>query len=129
MPDPDETLCELERIVDAPFAYYGLNVKLTAPDLWDGSEVFDIMDDLKKTHATLQISLVPESTWYGLTEKNCRQAEAIGKVRACQAVGVIEHANGVFSVQTIRAIQDALGKPVWLRFAPGELICSSLSEA
>lgn len=79
--DPDETLCELEKVVDAPFAFYGITVHLTVSQNWDGNEIWKIMADLKKADPVLQLTIVPDSTWYGLTEQNDCQAVAIAKVK------------------------------------------------
>lgn len=79
--DPDETLCELEKVVDAPFAFYGITVQLMPSQNWDGNEIWKIMADLKKADPVLQLTVVPDSTWYGLTEQNDCQAVAIAKVK------------------------------------------------
>ncbi|KAK9895144.1 glycoside hydrolase family 26 protein [Cystobasidium minutum MCA 4210] len=101
-PNPDETLCELEKVVDAPFAFYGITVQLSASQIWDGKETWNRIDDLKKAEATLQLSIIPDPTWYGLTKGDGRQAVAIAK--------------------QVKRVRDAMGTAVWLRFAP-EMNC------
>lgn len=78
--DDDETLCDLEGVVDAPFVFHGRYAQLSRGENWDAKQIWSIADDLKKTKAILQISLMPEATWWGLTKDNNCQAQAIADV-------------------------------------------------
>lgn len=90
-------MAQLNSILPAKSAFYGRYAQVSNGKTFDGSQIYQMMDDIKSSGAILQASIMPYGTWYGLTESDNRNAVAIAKV--------------------CRDIYENHGVEVWLRFA------------
>lgn len=90
-------MSDINKILPAKSAFYGRYAQVSNGKIFDGNQIYSVMDDIKASGAILQASIMPYGTWYGLTESDNRNAVAIAKV--------------------CRDIYENHGVEVWLRFA------------
>jgi hypothetical protein len=79
MTDKNQTLVKLQALAKKDFAFYGVISELKTGKKWGGLSN-SVMKDLKATTAIVQITLMPDSKWWGLTKDDDRQATSIAKV-------------------------------------------------
>ena len=84
-------------MMPAKSVFYGRYAQVSNGKTFDGSQLYQVLDDVKKTGSILAASVMPYGTWDGLTYKDNRNAVAIAKV--------------------CKDIQEKHGIEVWLRFA------------
>lgn len=92
-----ESLSAINAMMPAKSVFYGRYAQVSNGKTFDGSQLYQVLDDVKKTGSILAASVMPYGTWDGLTYKDNRNAVAIAKV--------------------CKDIQEKHGVEVWLRFA------------
>lgn len=92
-----DSLTSLNKVLPAKSAWYGRYAQVSKGKTFDGSQLYQVLDDVKANGAILQASVMPYGTWEGLTEGDNHNAVAIAKV-----------CNDIYKTH---------GVEVWLRFA------------
>lgn len=75
-----ESMAQINSMLPAKSAWYGRYAQVSNGKIFDGSQLYSVLDDVKKSGAILAASVMPYGTWYGLTESDNRNAVAIAKV-------------------------------------------------
>ena len=75
-----ESMKQINSMLPAKSAWYGRYAQVTNGKIFDGSQLYSVLDDVKESGAILAASVMPYGTWYGLTESDNRNAVAIAKV-------------------------------------------------
>lgn len=92
-----ESLSQINAMMPGKSVFYGRYAQASSGKTFDGSQLYQVLDDVKKTGSILAASVMPAGSWYGFTKSDNHQAVAIAKV--------------------CKDIQENHGIEVWLRFA------------
>lgn len=92
----NETIWELNDLMDTKFSAWGEYAQVFPGELWDPTaQIYAKIENMKKSNAILQLSLMPVAGFWGMSEGDNAQAVQIAKHCA--------------------NLTRTLGKPVWLR--------------
>eukprot|EP00918_Siedleckia_nematoides_P006502 GHVU01014159.1.p1 GENE.GHVU01014159.1~~GHVU01014159.1.p1 ORF type:complete len:440 (+),score=36.12 GHVU01014159.1:333-1652(+) len=91
-----QTMSQLNADLGSKSAGYGWYAQAKAGTTFDGSQLLEVLDDVKACNCVFQPAVMPIGGWQGLTESDNSQAVAIANV--------------------MKKFTDE-GIPVWLRFA------------
>jgi len=77
---PQNTMAQLNQAASATFGTYGQYSQAQSGTLFDGSQLLQVMDDLKASGAIFEPAVMPTGGWWGLTADDNQQAVAICNV-------------------------------------------------